>query len=245
MREGAIAVVLAGSQVRGDAHPHSDIDVIAIVRSVVPPAQRTGALVPYRVRGGTLVAIACETPASVRSAFRSPEHAPTFVPGWREAIVLADPHGIAARLKRQAERWTWDKIAPACDEHVARSVTGLAEEVHKLAGLYAAGNVTAAAAQRSILAVWLAGVMAVHHRILFGTDNELWRLAGERMGSRWRRAQSAALSLSGESLAQSCRAALALYALAAAEVRPLLSREQRAVVAAACALRIPGSNSIR
>ena len=125
------------------------------------------------------------------------------------------------------------------------SITGLAEEAHKLAGLYAAGNVTAAAAQRSILAVWLAGVMAVHHRILFGTDNELWRLVGERMGTRWRRAQSAALSLEGESLAQSCRAALRLYALAAADVREILSRDQREVVDAASALSTARRASVR
>ena len=238
MRGGALAVVMTGSHARGDAHPHSDIDLIAIMRKRLSPDERRGALRPYTMRGGELVALAWETRTSVLAAFRDPEHAPTFVPGWREAIMLDDAHGIAARLKRHAERWTWDAIAGACDEHVARSITGLAEEVHKLAGLYRSGDPAAAAAQRSILAVWLAGIMAVHHRILFGTDNELWRLVGARMGPHWRRAQAAALSMRGESLAESCRAALSLYVLAAADARPLLTHQQRQVVDAACALRV-------
>jgi hypothetical protein len=79
--------------------------------------------------------------------------------------------------------------------------------------------------------------MAVHHRILFGTDNVLWDLVGQHMGARWRRAQGAALSEEGEPLEASCKAALELYRLAAADVRPLLSGEQRRVVDAATALR--------
>ena len=236
IKTGARAVVLAGSHVRGDAHAYSDIDLIAILPRAIPPDERPRGLQPYRIREGHLVSLACETSASVRAAFRDPERVTTFVPGWREAIVLADASGIAARLKRAAQGWAWDSIADECDRYVAGSITGLAEEVHKLAGTLAEGNVHAAAAQRSILAVWLAGIMAVHHHILFGTDNVLWDLIGVRMGPRWRRAQSAALSEHGESLEESCRAALGLYALAAAEARPLLSREQRTVVDAACAI---------
>jgi hypothetical protein len=182
------------------------------------------------------VSLAWETRASTVASFRNPELAPTFVPGWRDAIVLADPEGIAARLKRVAERWSWEDIGAECDRHVAASITGLAEEVHKLAGMLDAGNTHAAAAQRSILAVWLAGIMAVRHRILFGTDNVLWDLVGEKMGPRWQRAQAPALSENGESLETSCRAALELYALAAADARPLLSHDQRQVVDAASAI---------
>jgi hypothetical protein len=237
---GASAVVLAGSHVRGDPHAHSDIDLIAILPKAIDPDDRPPGLRPYRMRSGHLVALACETAASVRTGFRDPERVTTWVPGWREAVILADPDHIALSLKRTADRWTWDAIAEKCDRYVAGSITGLAEEVHKLAGLLDAGSIHAAAAQRSILAVWLAGVMAVHHRILFGTDNVLWDLVGQHMGARWRRAQSAAFSEHGESLEASCRAALTLYALAAAEAQPLLSPDQRAVVDGACALRLRG-----
>jgi hypothetical protein len=58
------------------------------------------------------------------------------------------------------------------------------------------------------------------------------------MGQPWASTQARALSEHGESLEDSCRAALELYRLAAAEVRPLLTRHQREVVDAACALSI-------
>jgi hypothetical protein len=232
-RDGALAVALTGSHARGDAHAHSDIDLMAVYprRPEPPPA-------PYRMRSGVLVSVAWKTPRSERAAFREPRMVTTFVPGWRDAIILHDTDGIAAKIKRAAERWTWDAIAAACDRSVAESITDLAEEAHKLAGLWREGNVHAAAAQRSILAVWLAGVMAAHHRILFRTDNELWRAVAGAMGRRWATAQSRALSEGEEALAASSAAALELYRLAGAAARPTLDREQRRVVDAACRLRL-------
>ncbi len=231
----AVAVVMTGSHARGNAHQESDLDLVAIVRRKPSEADRQGWLRPYRVSAGTLVAVAWETPASARQTFRSPRLAPTFVPGWREAIILADPEGLAARLKRAAERWTWDSIARASDEYAAERTTGLAEEVHKLAGTLQRGDGQVAAAQRSILAVYLAEIMAVRHRILFGTDNMLWDLVGQHMGPRWAQLQAQAFSQQGESLIASCCAALELYVLAAEQVRPLLSRAQQKVVGHACA----------
>ncbi len=236
--DGASAVVLMGSHARGDAHEHSDIDLIAVF------ARRPGTLpAPSRVRSGVLVTVAWKTPRSERAAFRDPRDVTTFVPGWREAVILHDPDGIAASIKLAAERWTWASISKECDRHVANSITGLAEEAHKLAGMHALGNVHAAAAQRSILAVWLAGIMSVHHRILFGTDNALWDLVAAAMGPAWAAAQARALSEGGESFEDSCAAGLELYRLAAEAAQRLLDARQRAVVGAACQLRIRSGRS--
>lgn len=185
---GAAAVVMTGSHVRGDPHQHSDLDLVAIVRKKPTDADGHSWLRPYRVEAGTLVAVAGETPASARGAFRSPRLAPTFVPGWRDAAILNDPWELAARVKRAAERWTWDSIAGAADDYVAEQTTGLAEEVHKLVGTLERGDVHVAAAQRSILAVHLSGIMAVRYRILFGSDNVLWDLVARQMGARWKAA---------------------------------------------------------
>lgn len=234
VRDGALAVVLTGSHARGDAHTHSDIDLMAVYAR--RPEKKP---VPYRIRGGHLVAVSWKTERGERAAFRDPEKVTTFIPGWRDAVILHDPDGVAAKVKRAADRWTWDVIGDdGCDRHVARFTTDLAEEAHKLAGLYARGDVHAAAAQRSILAVWLAGTMAVHHRLLFGTDNVLWDAVAAAMGEPWASTQARALSESGEPLRASCAAALELYRLAAASAGSLFDREQRAVVKAACQLRI-------
>jgi hypothetical protein len=50
------------------------------------------------------------------------------------------------------------------------------------------------------------------------------------MGELWASTQRAALALDGESHEEAARAALRLYALAAEEVCPLLSLQQRQVV---------------
>lgn len=225
--DGADAVVLMGSWVRGDAYPESDIDVDAIGRG---PRYRLSR------RGRFLVAVSWRTSAAWRRAFRDPASVGGAIPGWRGARVLHDPRGVARALKEQAARWTWDALGGRADAWVAEEITGYAEEVHKLVGNLALRRPSVAAVQRSILALRMAPLLAVRHRILYETENRLWDLVAARMGSRWRRSQVAALGIGGESLSRSCRAALALYALAAADVASLLDRRQRHVVAHACAL---------
>ena len=75
--------------------------------------------------------------------------------------------------------------------------------------------------------------------MLYETENDMWDIVAAAMGAEWTSAQRAALSTNGETLDTSCRAALRLYALAAAEARPLLDRRQRAVVDDAVALFEP------
>ena len=228
---GARAVVLTGSHVRGAAPAHSDIDLIAVYLGA-----RDEFAHPSLRRGEFFVTVASVTPAAVRAAFRNPARFPTYVPGWREALVLDDPEGVAAALQGRAQRWSWDDVADVGDAWVADEIVGWAEEVHKLVNALELGRARDAAVQRSILAVHLAPMMAVHLRLLYGSENGLWDLVSERMGEPWAAAQARALGERGESLDASCRAALDLYRLAMEEVRPLLSREQRAVVDHACAI---------
>jgi hypothetical protein len=228
MAGGARAAVLTGSHVSGRAHAHSDIDLVVVAGADA----WSGSL----HRDGFLVTVATRTPARVRAGFRDPRRVGTYVPGWREAVILADPSGVAARLQAEAWRWSWDDVADACDAWVADEMIGWAEEVHKLVGAMAVGDELLMATQRSLLALQLAGVMAVRRRILFGTENVMWDLVAEALGARWRRAQRAALAMRGESLEVSCRAALRLYALAAEEAWDLLDRRQRQVVDHACAI---------
>jgi hypothetical protein len=228
---GADAVVMSGSHARGDGGTHSDIDLIAIFRRR-PPG---GVVPPYSMRGGHLVSVAATTAADVRAALRDPARFTTFVPGWREAVILHDPSGIAARIQRLARAWTWgDELGRASDAWVAQHITGWAEEVHKLAGALERGERLLASTQRSLLAVHLAGVVAMRHRLLFGTDNVLWEMVAREMGEPWASVQAEALSQGGESVEVSCRATLRLYALAAADAWPLLDHNQRAVVRRAC-----------
>lgn len=222
---GATAAVLMGSHVRGDAHPESDIDLTFIGREEPGRLER---------RGGHLVSITWRSVESIRGGLRNPAEVGGLIPAWRHALILLDPDGVAARLKQETDAWTWEPIAGACDRWVAEQITGWAEEVHRVVGCRKRGNVLMAGVERSVLALRLATVLAVHLRLLYDTENHLWGLVNERMGEPWTTVQSAALGTGGETFAATCEAALRLYGLAAARTQHLLDEAQYPVVRHAC-----------
>jgi hypothetical protein len=225
--EDAEAVVLMGSWVRGDANRESDLDVNAIGRGTFYRLDR---------RGSFLVSTSWRTAAAWRRTFRHPVSVGGAIPGWRRARILHDPRGVARALKDDARRWTWAILGGRADAWVAEELTGYAEEVHKLVANLALRRWWAAAVQRSVLALRMAPILAVRHRILYETENRLWDLVAVKMGPRWRGTQSAALGVGGESLREGCEAALELFVLAARDVKPLLDHRQMTVVAHACRL---------
>jgi hypothetical protein len=224
--EGAEAVVLTGSHARGTAHRHSDVDVVPL------------GVGPSRTlirRSGLLVAISWRTAARIRARLADPGEVGTAVPTAREALILHDPLGIAASIQREAFAWTWESVEERCDGWVAEETTRLAEE-EKLIGALENGWSYPAAMQRSI--VWLAvgPVLAVHLRLLYGREARLFELLSDLMGERWEQPQGRSLGLGGETLRDSCEAALELYALTVAEVSHLLDARQRRVVSHVCSL---------
>jgi len=128
--QGAEAVVLFGSWVRGDAYAESDLDVHAIGKGSYCRLER------YQ---GFLVSIAWATARRHRQAFKDPSQAGGIVSAWRNAMVIYDPRGIANALKQEAERWQWDSISKQVDKWVAEELTGWAEEVHRVVGNCSSG----------------------------------------------------------------------------------------------------------
>jgi len=225
VRQGAEAVVLFGSWVRGDAYKESDLDIHAI-----------GTGPDYRLERhqGFLISISWSTARRDRQAFKDPGEVGEVIPAWRNAVIIHDPKGIAKTLKQGAQEWQWDSLGKHVDQWVAEKLTGYAEEVHRLVGNLQLGRRSAAAVQRSLLAIYMAPILAVHHRILYDTENQLWDLVSARMGKKWAQVQSAALGEGTQSFGDTCKAALHLFALAAQEVRHLLNQRQYQVVAHAC-----------
>lgn len=81
-RNGAEAVVLAGSQVSGDATDLSDVDLYAI---------GSGPAYALRVVRGRLVAISWRREDDERRALRRPASVGAVMPAWRAVHVLHDP----------------------------------------------------------------------------------------------------------------------------------------------------------
>jgi len=220
--EGAVAVVLGGSWARGEAHRASDIDLWVLGHRY---GRRT------LLRDGFPVNIERTTERIERRRFRDPRRVGGCVPGWRSALVVHDPHGVAAKLVAEARAFRWSSIAAQCDRWVAEEITGWGEEAVKLVRALGEGQLETAAVQRNLLANRLAVVMAVHHRILWGSENGMWERVGARVGGPWQRAQRSALGASRGGFEASCRAALDLYGLTADAVRETLSDEQAGIVA--------------
>lgn len=224
-QERAEAVALVGSRVRGDAHDHSDLDLIALGRG---PVRRLEIHEPF------VVSVQWRTAAQVRDGFSDLADLST-IPGWRRAVIVHDPKRQAAGLKREALAWAWDALGARPDAWVAEQITGYAEEVFKLVGSLRAGRYSAAAVQRAVLALRLPRVLAVHRRTLYDGDSQLYEAIVAGMGEPWRRAHRRALGVQAETLEQTCGAALELYALAAEETKQLLDEREFAVVRGACA----------
>lgn len=225
---GAVAVVLTGSFARGDAHAESDIDLHLL---------GDGPNYALRRMGGFLVSTSWGSAEQHRRSFLNPREAGGAVPGWRQALIVADPDGVARHLQQEAIDWTWERIGDdALNRWVAEQITGFAEEVHKLVIARERRHPHVAAIQRSILALRLAGVLSVHKRILYQSENVLWDRVAMAMDERWRVAQHASLGLGGESFWTTCRASLTLFTLAVEEIRPLMSAEEEHVCSHALAL---------
>jgi predicted nucleotidyltransferase len=224
-REGAEAVVVFGSQVREDAYKESDIDVHAI-----------GNGPSYRLERfqGFLVSVSWATVRQHYRAFRNPSEVGGIIPAWRNALIIYDPRRIAEELRGKARKWRWASLGNRIDGWVAEEFTGWAEEVHRLIGNLQLKRISAASVQRCVLAIQMAKVLSVHHRILYDSENRLWDLVSAKMGKSWASVQSAALGEGGESFEDSCDAALKLFSLAAREVKHLLDERQFQVVAHAC-----------
>lgn len=223
-----IGVALFGSVAAGTDHPHSDIDLIV--------AADTDPGVRVRQVEGRMVTLTRKTPADLAAAFTRPWEAGAAVAAWRSGRLLTDPTGLMNDLRTRAQAWTWEAIGAEADRWAAGELVGLAEEIHKIVGMLALDRPRAAAANRALVHLSLAAPLANAHRILYGSENDLWDAVADAEGPAWAEAWDAAAGVTGCDHRTGCRAALTLYRIAAARLAHHLDDADRALVQTACDL---------
>jgi Nucleotidyltransferase domain len=224
VQAGAEAVVLVGSYAYGTADDASDVDLVAIGNG---PAHETNCC------GGRLLVINWRTAAETRSAFAAPDLAGVAVPAWRNAHVLQDPDGVAARLRDEALNWEWTaELHDACDRWVADRLLYLAEDLLRMAGCMRRGPLALAAASAPYVVVQVTNMMAVHRRLELRSVNDKWAETARSEGVRWTALRERALGLTAEVLPVRLKATVELYRETAELVRPVLDERQRATATA-------------
>jgi Nucleotidyltransferase domain len=218
-------VVLGGSWARGDAHRESDVDLWVF-------GLESGNEVLWRPP--FMVVIKRTREREERKRLRTPPYLGGSVPGWRAALPIHDPDGIARRLRAEAAAFRWEPVRATCERWIGEQIAEWAEEAIKLVRALGTGNEATAAVQRNLLAEYLGFVMAIHRRMFWDSENEFWERVGRRVGGAWARAQRRALGIPRGSVIGSCRAALELYGLTARAVWNDLNTEQRSVASNTC-----------
>ena len=221
LEQGAKAVLLTGSQARGRAEPDSDIDFFAIGDG---PSQRQQCI------DGRMVAVHWFTPQDVRRRLTSPGDALIAVDGWRNAIVLEDPTGVAEALCAEARDWKWDKIEREADAWVCDELAECAEYVAKLARALANARALDAAAFRAEVALRLARIGAVAWRLTSESENGFWETVARANGADWRQAVTEAFDPDGKGPSVTAAAVARVFDLLADHVDELLDEDQRAAI---------------
>ena len=224
------AIWLAGSHATGDPGRFSDVDL-----GVISASGRRG--FSLEVHDGLLLSISMISERAMLKAFDEPAIVGAAVPGWRDAILLFDPEGCGAALKRAAQDWRWDNIAAACNAWCAAQAVSAADDVLKLANAIDRRDLREAALRRNTLAARLPLVMSVRRRLLYGSERNLFRVVDRELGDEWARKHATALGVQPVPPAEGFSAVWWLYQRVADDIAPLLNEHQSAIVKLALASR--------
>ena len=188
--DGAVvAIALTGSHARGEANPYSDVDMLRFLHT---PPEKESQRYTLEYRDGHLISTTTTTIAAKREEMARPEKAIWAVPGLRQSRIVLDREGALARLKEEAEAFTWEPLRPVADEYASYTVMGDAEEVHKVLGALARGDDSAVLYGNLGLYLGLTRAVAVQQGILAESENSYFRQVQDAVGqgsawTRWHR----------------------------------------------------------
>ena len=202
--EHTVAFALLGSYARGDAGPHSDVDVVRFVSDDKDEDEARTFLVGGTERGTRrreyvnalqnpqrwLVVRSTVTPSQVESWFSDPGQALNVIAGLRDGRALWDPYGQFAAIRHRAKEFKWtEALQKKADRLAGKEMVGWIEEAHKgLEGLRR--NDTGRLLNARFGLSWgLAWVMRLHRGVFSSSDNTFFSDIIGEVGpdTRWAR----------------------------------------------------------
>jgi hypothetical protein len=133
--EHTVAIVLAGSAVRGDATQYSDLDLAHIVdESYSGPEKK------FHYQAGLLISVSARTLEWWRLAASQPERAIFLVPAMREARILSDTTDVFQQYLSELAAFTWAPLQEAANRFAGAAVAAQAETVHKVLSALVRGD---------------------------------------------------------------------------------------------------------
>ena len=199
-----VAFALLGSYARGDAGPHSDIDIVRFVGDDKQEAEAKSFLVengkgetrpneqtpPLHSPRLLLVVRSTVTPSQVESWFTDPGQAVNVIVGLRHGRALWDPNDIFSAIQKRAEEFEWTQtLQQKANQLAGKELVGWIEEAHKgLEGLRR--NDTGRMLNARFGLSWgLAWVMRLHRGVFVTSDNTFFSDVISEVGpeTRWAR----------------------------------------------------------
>jgi hypothetical protein len=181
-----VGVAMTGSHARGEGGQYSDVDIHQYVRQMPDnPAE----IAYLRFMDGILVSVSLTSLDEAYANLRNPKKAVWAIPGLRQLRILLDKDGSIAILKETAEKTEWQPMQAAANAYASRTLSGSAEEIHKILAGLAQRNES-----KTLYAIWgltyaLANLLIVQRGLLIQTENVFIDLAQEAAGrtSEWTR----------------------------------------------------------
>jgi hypothetical protein len=162
------AIVLMGSHARGEAGPHSDIDLVRFVDESAGDLPGQGS----HLIDGALVVVSNAAPERVERWFTIPAEAVKTIVGLRQARSLIDRAGYFAVIQARAQAFVWiSELQVQADREASEAMVGWIEEAHK--GLEGLRRQDPGRLLNGLfgLSYGLSNVMGLHLGVLLSGDN--------------------------------------------------------------------------
>lgn len=223
-----LGIFLTGSLARGEENAHSDIDLKVLCAFEPDISHR------YEYHNNFLVSITFLSQDKINLEFSKPEHAIWAVPGFRQAKILHDPHGLLERFKHFALEFDFSNLQHRANVWASQQLQGWAEEVHKILGGLELHDM-----ERLVAPIWgivegMTRIVAVAQGIMIESENLYFKTVCTHVGleTRWTKLQRLALGFESASLEVRAYAALDLYVQTAALLESVIQTQDRPVIAA-------------